>query len=100
MHIDDERAFALAHLSHDVAVLGDSALHADFDEARFRAGLIAEKAEAAGLVDVVKAAKDLAASLGPVGTQPGLGYGVDILRVADELDKVGFQRLRHTRRRC
>jgi len=97
MSIKDEHEFAMAHLAHDLTVLGDAALRDDFDEARFRARMVVEKAEAAGVADVANAAKDLVASLGPVGSQPGLGYGVDILRVAEELDKLGYQHLRHTR---
>ena len=101
MSIKDEYEFAMAHLAHDLTVLGDAALRDDFDEARFRARMVVERAEAAGVADVANAAKDLVASLGPVGSQPGLlGYGVDILRVAEELDKVGCQHLRHARRRC
>lgn len=100
MSINDEHEFVMADLANDLTVLGDAALCDDFDEARFRARMVVEKAETAGLADMARAAKDLVTSLGPVGTHPGLGYGVEILRVADELDKLGLQRLRHACRRC
>lgn len=73
--------------------MGDAALGSDMDEARFRAQLIAAKADDAGYVDLALAAAHLVAVLGPVGTTPGVGYGAGMLRVADELDRLGFEPL-------
>jgi hypothetical protein len=60
------------------------------DEARFRAQLIVAKADAAGHLDLVLAAAHLVHILGPAGTTPLPGYGADMLRIANELDRIGF----------
>ncbi|WP_036114667.1 MULTISPECIES: hypothetical protein [Luteibacter] len=83
----------VAVLVSEAAAMGDAALEKDMDEARFRAQLIAAKADLAGYVDLAIAAAHLVAVLGPVGTTPGPGYGAGILRVADELDALGFEPL-------
>jgi len=83
----------VAVLVNEAAAMGDAALAKDMDEARFRAQLIAAKADLAGYVDLAIAAAHLVAVLGPVGTTPGPGYGAGILRVADELDALGFEPL-------
>jgi hypothetical protein len=80
----------VAVLVREAAAMGDAALEKDMDEARFRAQLIAAKADDAGYVDVALAAAHLVVILGPVGTTPGAGYGAGILRIADELDALGF----------
>jgi hypothetical protein len=83
----------VAVLVREAAAMGDAALEKDMDEARFRAQLIAAKADDAGYVDLALAAAHLVVILGPVGTTPGVGYGAGILRVADELDALGFEPL-------
>jgi hypothetical protein len=80
----------VAMLVREAAAMGDAALASDLDEARFRAQLIAAKADDAGYVDLALAAAHLVVIFGPVGTTPSPGYGAGILRVADELDKLGF----------
>jgi hypothetical protein len=70
--------------------LGYAALDKDLYETRFRAQLIAARADEAGYVDLALAAAHLVVVLGPVGTTPGAGYGAGILRVANALDDLGF----------
>jgi hypothetical protein len=73
--------------------MNDAALASDFDEARFRAQLIAEGADEAGHADLALAAAHLALVLGPIGTSPSPGYGAGMLRVANELGALGFESL-------
>lgn len=73
--------------------MGDAALALDLDEARFRAQLIAARADEAGYVDLALAAAHLVITLGPVGAVPSSGYGAGMLRVANELDALGFEPL-------
>ncbi len=73
--------------------MNDAALARDFDEARFRAQLIVGKADALELTDVVLAAGHVIELLGPIGSTPKDGYGAGMLRIANELDKVGFEPL-------
>jgi hypothetical protein len=89
----EETILTVAEIVRDSAAMNDAALAGDFDEARFRALLVASKADAAGLVDVALAAAYLVTVLGPVESNPGAGYGAAMLRVADELDRVGFEPL-------
>lgn len=72
------------------ALVRDAALAGDFDEARFRAQIIAAKADVGGHIDLALAAAHLVVTLGPPGSVPGDGYGAGILRVAHELDRIGF----------
>jgi len=83
----------VAALVREAAAMGDAALEKDMDEARFRAQLIAAKADHAGYVDLALAAAHLVVIFGPVGTTPSPGYGAGILRVATELDRLGFEPL-------
>ena len=93
MHTIDNRDYIVAEIVRDAAAMNDAALADDFDESRFRAQLIVGKGEAAGLVDVVLAAAHLLTILGTVGSTPGDRYGSGMLRIADALDKVGFERI-------
>lgn len=86
----EEAILAVAEIVRDSAAMGDAALAGDFDEARFRAQLIVSKADAAGHLDLVLAAAYTLDRLGPYGGEPRDGYGAGILRVANELDKIGF----------
>ncbi|PWF66183.1 hypothetical protein CBX98_25265, partial [Vibrio sp. T9] len=83
----------VAVLVRDAAGMNDAALALDLDEARFRAQLIAAKADVAGYVDLALAAAHLVVVLGPVGTAPSPGYGAGMLRVAEELGALGFEPL-------
>lgn len=86
----EESILSVAALVRDAADTGDAALAGDFDGARFRAQLIAAKADAGGHVDLALAAAHLLMVLGAPGSRPGDGYGAGILRVAHELDRIGF----------
>jgi hypothetical protein len=83
----------VAVLVREAADMNDAALALDLDEARFRAQLIAAKADDLGYVDLALAAAHLVVILGPVATMPLPGYGAGMLRVADELDALGFEPL-------
>jgi hypothetical protein len=86
----EELILSVAALVRDAADMGDAALAGDFDEARFRAQIIAAKADVGGHIDLALAAAHLVVTLGPPGSVPGDGYGAGILRVAHELDRIGF----------
>jgi len=90
MHPDEETILAVAEIVRDSAAMNDAALAGDFDEARFRAQLIVAKADAGGHLDLVLAAAHLLHILGPTGTTPLPGYGAGMLRIANELDRIGF----------
>jgi len=90
---NEDHILAVAEIVRDAVAMNDAGLAGDFDEARFRAQLIVAKAHEAGFHDVVIAAAHLLKVLGPVASVPREGYGSGMLRVADELDKVGFNRL-------
>jgi hypothetical protein len=94
MSPDEESILAVAEIVRDSVAMNDAALARDFDEARFRAQLIVAKAEAAGHLDVVLAAAHVMDRLGPMGAEPRDGYGAAMLRVANELDRIGFEPLR------
>ena len=89
----EEFILSVAELVQDAAAMGDAALAGEFDETRFRAHIIAAKADAAGHVDLALAAAHLVILLGPTGAKPGEGYGAGILRVASELEAIGFESL-------
>jgi hypothetical protein len=91
MDPSEESILAVADIVLDSVAMGDAALAGDFDEARFRSQLVVAKADAAGHLDVVLAAAHTLNCLGPVGTVPRDGYGAGMLRVASELEKIGFQ---------
>lgn len=65
----------------------------DLEEARFRAQLIVAKADAASHLDLVLAATYTLDRLGPYGGEPRDRYDAGILRVANELGKIGFDPL-------
>lgn len=67
-----------------------AALAKDFDEARFRAKLVEDKALAANLPKVAAAAAHAIERLGPPGEPPKPGYGEAIYRVASALDVISF----------
>ena len=87
---DEEAILAVAEIVRDSAAMNDAALAGDFDEARFRAELIVGKADVRGYVDLVLAAGHLLTVLGPMGSAPLPGYGAGMLRIANELDRIGF----------
>ena len=79
---------AVLGIAADASAMSEAALAGDFDEARFRAQLIRDAAVIARLPGVVSAAGDVLGSLGAFGTPPDPGYGTDMLRVADEIDRI------------
>lgn len=90
MDPDEETVLAVAEIVRDSAAMNQAALAGDLDEARFLAVLVASKADAAGLADVALAADDLVIILGPTGTTPNSDFGAAMLRLAGELDRIGF----------
>lgn len=89
----EDHILDVAALVREAAAMGDAALASDLDEARFRAHLIAARADEAGYVDLALAAAHLVVVLGPPGTMPSPGYGAGMLRVASQLDALGFEPL-------
>ncbi|WP_213947468.1 hypothetical protein [Luteibacter sp. dw_328] len=81
---------SIAALVREAADMNDAALASDLDEARFRAQLIAARADEVGYVDLALAAAHLVVILGPDGTTPLPGYGAGMLRVANALEALGF----------
>jgi hypothetical protein len=90
MDTNEESILAVAEIVRDSAAMNDAALAGDLDEARFRVQLIVAKADAGGHMDLVLAAGHLLHMLGPTGTTPLPGYGAGMLRIANELDRIGF----------
>jgi hypothetical protein len=93
MDRNEESILAVAEIVRDSAAMNDAAFAGDIDEARFRAQLIVAKADAAGHVDLVLAAGHLLHTLRPTGTTPLPGYGTGTFRVANELQRIGFEPL-------
>ena len=89
----EEAILTVAEIVRDSAAMNDAALAGDFEDARFRASLVVAKADAAGHIDLVLAAAYTVDRLGPPGSTPRDGYGAGMLRVAAELDKIGFEPL-------
>jgi hypothetical protein len=87
---NEETVLAVAEIVRDSAAMNQAALAGDLDEARFLAVLVASKAEAAGFAHVALAADDLVVILGPLGSEPNSDFGAAMLRVANELDRIGF----------
>jgi hypothetical protein len=90
MRPNEDAILTIAEIVRDAAAMDDAALASDFDEARFRALLIAAKADERGYVDLALAAAHLVQVLGPVGSTPRAGYGAGMLRIAYALDAIGF----------
>jgi len=92
--MDDHEQMILdfAAVVAEAAAVSNAALAGDLDEARFRANLLASRADNAGLSKVAAAAADLVLTFGPAGTEPRSGYGANLIRVADELDAAAPRR--------
>lgn len=93
MDLREYRILQVAELACEAAAMNDAALALDFDEARFRAQLIAERADEASYINLAMAVAQLVVTLGPVGTAPLPGYGARMLHIANELDALGFDPL-------
>ncbi|MDY1549572.1 hypothetical protein [Luteibacter sahnii] len=79
---DETRILVLAELSLEGSAMNEAALAGDLDESRFRAALIATKAEECGLAAIATAARDVECVLGRPGTEPAGAYGESMLRLA------------------
>lgn len=90
MKLREDYILTVAEIVQDAAATNDAALAEDFDEARFRAQLVVDKLEAAGLSQGIEVALRVVGLLGPMGTPPRPGYGEAMLRLADALDSMGF----------
>jgi len=88
MDSEEQLVLNFAAVAQEAAAMSDAALAGDLEEARFRARLLIAKADRARFVGVSLATADLLATLGPPGAPPDVGYGAQMLRVADELDAV------------
>lgn len=85
MRLSDEKVLTLADLANDALALNKAALAGDYDEARFRAQMITEKAMTAGYDALASAAATAHRSLGAVGTTPEAGFGYGILNIAEQI---------------
>ena len=90
MEPDEETILTVAQIVRDCEAMAQAALAKDFEEARFRARLVAEKAVAANLPAVAAAAAHAIETLGPAGGIPHSNHGAAILRVASTLDAFWF----------
>lgn len=88
MRLSDDKVLALADLANDALALNKAALAGDYDEARFRAQMITEKALTAGYDALASAASTTHRSLGAVGTTPEAGFGYGILNIADQISRL------------
>ena len=86
----EESILAAADIAREAEAMSRATLDRDFDEARFRASLIVDKAAAAGLDRVACAAARALERLGPVGARPHSNYGEAVLRVASAMDALWF----------
>lgn len=93
MKLREDHILTIAEIVQDAAATNDAALAGDFDEARFRAQLVVDKLEAAGLSKGIDSALRVVGLLGPVGTRPRPGYGEAMLHLANRLDVLGFDPL-------
>ena len=73
-------------VTREAAAATDAALGQDFEEARFRAGAVATRADALGFAGIAAAAAALFEYLGPPGGSPQAGYTAAILNLALELE--------------
>ncbi|UPG84621.1 hypothetical protein L2Y94_14965 [Luteibacter aegosomatis] len=80
--IDKDAVLRFAQLCTDAIVMNDAALASAFDEARFRARMIADWALERGRSTIADTAADIERILGPSGMEPGLGYGDAMIRLA------------------
>jgi hypothetical protein len=75
-----------AAVAQEAAAMSDAALAGDMDEARFRALMLAAKAEVAGFVGVESAVAALIQTLGKAGGPPGVGFGAGMINVAEAIE--------------
>lgn len=86
----EESILAVADLTLEGQALSRAALEQDFDEARFRAGVMVEIATGSGCARVAAAAANVLERLGPFGARPKKGYAEAILKVASAIDVLWF----------
>lgn len=88
---DERRILALVELSLEGVAMNEAALAGDLDESRFRAALIAAKADERGLTAVATAARDVESLLGMPGAKPAGAYGESMVRLATVISQdLGF----------
>lgn len=92
MDTREEAILATADIAREGEALSQAALLCDFDEARFRASLILEKATDARLDRVTAAAAHALERLGPVGGIPHSNYGHALMQLAAAVDVLWFDR--------
>ncbi len=80
--VSENTILFLAELNSEATAMGDAALVADFDVARFRARRIQASAQAAGWQEICGAARRVLDCLGPPGAVPVAGNGEAMLRLA------------------
>lgn len=86
----EESILVIADITREAEAISRAALDRDFDEARFRASLIVERATAGGLAQVAAAAAKTLERLGPCGALPRKGYAEAVLGLASAVDVLWF----------
>ena len=93
MHPNEQFIVAVAEILSDAVAMNKAALAGDTDESRFRAQLIARKASDGRHQDLSLVAAELIHVFGPSGSTPSAGYGTCMLRIANVLERTGFEPL-------
>ena len=86
----EELVPTISEIVRDAAAMNEAALALDFEKGRFRAQLVIDKIEVAGMHVAVDAAMRVATLLGHPGTDPRPGYSEAMLVLASTLDDIGF----------
>jgi ribosomal protein L1 len=71
----EARILVIAQIAAEAEALGEAALAADWEEARFRSIRLNNLGFEFGSQRVAQVARDVTRSLGPAGTVPSPGYG-------------------------
>lgn len=86
----EQSILIVADITREAEAISRAALDRDFEEARFRATLLLEKATVGALTQVAGAAARALDRLGPSGALPNKGYGEAILGLASAVDVLWF----------
>lgn len=86
----EESILAVADITFEAEAISRAALDRDFDEARFRAEVMVERATVLGFDHMAAAAANVLERLGPFGALPNKGYAEAILKLASAVDALWF----------
>ena len=86
----EESILAVADITLEAEAINRAVLDRDFDEARFRTGVMVERAKALGFDHVAAAATNVLERLGPFGALPNKGYAEAVWKLAGAVDVSWF----------